>query len=61
MKDVNIAMILILIGAVYNFINLRGIKMDFKYIDGFPKDFLWGASTSAFQVEGAWNEDGEGY
>lgn len=26
----------------------------------FPKDFLWGASSSAFQVEGAWNEDGKG-
>ena len=26
----------------------------------FPKDFLWGASTSAFQVEGAYNEDGKG-
>lgn len=24
------------------------------------KDFLWGASSSAFQVEGAWNEDGKG-
>ena len=24
----------------------------------FPKDFLWGASTSSAQIEGAWNEDG---
>jgi len=26
----------------------------------FPRDFLWGASTSAHQCEGAWNEDGRG-
>lgn len=26
----------------------------------FSKDFLWGASTSAYQVEGAWNVDGKG-
>jgi len=26
----------------------------------FPKDFLWGAATASYQIEGAWNEDGRG-
>lgn len=26
----------------------------------FPKDFMWGASASSFQIEGAWNADGKG-
>lgn len=26
----------------------------------FPKNFLWGAASAAYQVEGAWNEDGKG-
>ena len=29
-------------------------------VDQFPAGFLWGASTSAFQVEGAYNEGGKG-
>ncbi len=26
----------------------------------YPKDFLWGSATAAYQVEGAWNQDGKG-
>lgn len=25
----------------------------------FKKDFLWGAATASYQIEGAWNEDGK--
>ncbi|WP_422480164.1 GH1 family beta-glucosidase [Pleomorphochaeta sp. DL1XJH-081] len=27
---------------------------------GFSKNFIWGASTASYQIEGAWNEDGKG-
>src|SRR5215468_6676495 len=29
-------------------------------LTGFPPDFLWGAATAAYQIEGAAEEDGRG-
>lgn len=34
--------------------------MQTKKINDFPKDFLWGSATAAFQCEGAAYEDGKG-
>lgn len=31
-----------------------------KNLKAFPQNFLWSASTSAYQVEGAWDQDGRG-
>lgn len=31
-----------------------------KQLDDFPADFLWGAASAAYQIEGAWNVDGKG-
>lgn len=29
-------------------------------LDAFPNEFLWGSASAAYQVEGAWKEDGKG-
>lgn len=34
--------------------------MQTRKVNDFPKDFLWGASSAAFQIEGAAYEDGKG-
>ncbi|MBU4335616.1 MAG: glycoside hydrolase family 1 protein [Actinobacteria bacterium] len=34
--------------------------MKYDTLHPFPPEFLWGASTSGYQVEGAWDADGKG-
>ena len=34
--------------------------MDHRKIYPFPEHFLWGAASAAYQVEGAYREDGKG-
>ena len=39
---------------------IGGLIMIRKDLKAFPEDFLWGSASAAYQVEGAWNEEGKG-
>jgi hypothetical protein len=45
----------ILLGIVYTFEGVFGLSD----IITFPKNFMLGTATAAYQIEGAWNESGE--
>jgi beta-glucosidase len=48
------------VAAAASLARWRGAKAAESDIVSFPKDFVWGASTSAYQIEGAVTIDGRG-
>ena len=38
----------------------QAVSLDGMAQISFPEDFVWGCAASAYQIEGAWNEDGKG-
>ena len=47
--------LLFIVGSLY------GYDVEEELLYGkFPPDFVWGAASAAYQIEGGWNEDGKG-
>lgn len=40
--------------------SLHSLRFDDAAETPFPKNFFWGTATSAYQIEGGWNQDGKG-
>jgi hypothetical protein len=45
--------------AISYFVLIRVVLAHEELTYTFPEGFLFGAATSAYQIEGAWNIDGE--
>ncbi|KAJ8321478.1 hypothetical protein KUTeg_000973 [Tegillarca granosa] len=60
MKFLNKNVVLIIYIVVFCRTNAVNGDNDEFYHGKFPENFVWGAATASYQVEGGWNADGKG-
>lgn len=60
MQNMLILASFVLVGVFISPSSGAGTDQEDEFLYGyFPPDFEWGFATSAYQIEGGWNEDGE--
>jgi hypothetical protein len=59
MQRVRLAIVVAFVSAFFGACNVFAFQDEPLLYGKFPDNFTWGLATSAFQIEGGWNEDGK--